>query len=322
MKMLSEHWEKLLIAVILVIGILVVLVVMSGEVELLEFNKSKNADVIAGDTTINYSEVVQRAKTKAEAPTSRDVYTHKWLQYCTNCKKLHKKFSEKCPECGATVNYKQDSDGDGIDNVWEQKYKLDWTNPADGTIDSDKDGITNLEEFKRKSNPLDPSDPNVVLDEYTLIEVYRPKRPIEFVSAAGATMNFRFKGMSKFKKEGEKISHAGKDLYKVGALISKTTNYFDKSINANKTKNISEVSLTDLQSGELFKIVIGQPGYENHVEAKIVKISDNNEGIYKKNDKLPLDKIDTIAEIVELNDKNKECVFAVGNIKYITKPGK
>ncbi len=154
MKMLSEHWEKLLIAVILVIGILVVLVVMSGEVELLEFNKSKNADVIAGDTTINYSEVVQRAKTKAEAPTSRDVYTHKWLQYCTNCKKLHNKFSEKCPECGATVNYKQDSDGDGIDNVWEQKYKLDWTNPADGTIDSDKDGITNLEEFKRKSNPF------------------------------------------------------------------------------------------------------------------------------------------------------------------------
>ena len=322
MKMLSEHWEKLLIAVILIIGILVILVVISGEVELLEFNKSKIADVISGETTINYSDVVKRAKSKAQVPVEREVYSHEWLQYCTNCKKLHNKFSEKCPECGATVNYKQDSDGDGIDNVWEQKYKLDWTNPNDGALDSDKDGITNLEEFKRDSNPRDPSDPNVVLDEYTLIEIYRPKRPIEFVSAAGTTMNFRFKGMSKFKKEGEKISHAGKELYKVGALVTKTTNYFDKSINATKTKNISEVTLTDLQSGELFRIVIGQPGYESHVEAKIVKISDNNEGIYKKNAKLPLDKIDGIAEIVELNDKNKECVFAVGNIKYITKPGK
>ena len=322
MKMLSEHWEKLLIAIILIIGVLVILVVMSEKVELLEFNKSKIAEVIEGETTINYADVVNRAKSKAEVPAERDVFTHKWLQYCTNCKKLHKKFSEKCPECGATVNYKKDSDGDGIDNVWEQKYKLDWTNPADATLDSDNDGITNLEEFKRDSNPKDPSDPNVVLDEYSLVEVYRPKRPIEFVSAAGATMNFRFKGMSKFKKEGEIISNAGKELYKVGALIAKTTNYFDKSINATKSKNISEVTLTDIQSGELFKIVIGQPGYESYVEAKIAKLSDNTEEIYKKNAKIPLDKIDAVAEIVELNDKNKECVFAVGNIKYITKPGK
>jgi len=322
MKMLSQHWEKLLIAVILIIGILVVLVAMTSEVQLLEFNKSKTAEVINDITTVDYSAVVNRAKSKAEISGDRDVFTHKWLQYCTNCKKLHKKFSEKCPECGANVNYKKDSDGDGIDNVWEQKFELDWTNPADAALDPDKDGITNLDEFKRDSNPKDPSDPNVVLDEYSLLEVYRPKRPIEFVSVAGTTMNFRFKGMSKFKKEGETISHAGKKLYKVGSLIPKSTNYFDKSINANKSKDISEATLTDLQSGEIFKIVIGQPGYESYVEAKIVKKSDNSEGKYKLKDKLPLDKIDAVAEIVDLNNKNKECVFAVGNIKYITKPEK
>jgi len=320
--MLSEHWEKLLLAVILIIGILVVLAALSGEVEMLEFNKSKKADAIVNKTTIDYSEVVKRAKSKAETNADREVYSHTWLQYCTNCKKMHSKFSEKCPECGATVNYKKDSDGDGIDNVWEQKYKLDWTSAADGAMDFDKDGITNLEEFKRDSNPNDPSDPNVVCDEYSIVEIYRPKRPIELVSAAGQTMNFRFKGMSKFKKEGEKITDKGKDLYEVGALVAKKTNFFDKSINATKSKNISEVVLTDLQSGEKFTMIIGQSGYENYVEIKLIKKSDGKEGIYKKNDKLPLEKIDKTAEIVDLNDKSKECVFAVENIKYITKPEK
>ncbi len=322
MKMLSEHWEKLLLAVILIIGILLVIMVISGDVELLEFNRSKNADVIVKDTAINYSEVVKRAKAKAEVPITREVYSHTWLQYCTNCKKLHDKFSEKCPECGATVNYKKDSDGDGIDNVWEKKYKLDWTSSADGSLDADKDGITNLEEFKRDSNPQDPSDPNVVLDEYTLLEVYRPKRPIEFINAAGDSLSFRIAGMSQFKKVGDVINYKKKDLYKINDFVKKTTNIFNKAINSTKTKNISEVTMTDLVSGELFKMVIGQSGYESHVEAKMMKKSDNKEGIYKKNDKLPLEKLDTTAEIIELNDKNKECVFAVENIKYITKPEK
>jgi len=322
MKMLSEHWEKLLLAVILIIAILVIFVSISGEVEQLEFNRTKKAEVIVGDTTVNYSEVVNRAKAKAELVAGREIFSHPWLQYCTNCKKLHDKFSEKCPECGATVNYKKDSDGDGIDNVWEQKYKLDWTNPADGNQDPDGDKITNLEEFKRNSNPKDPSDPNIVLDEYNLISIYRPKRPVEFVNAAGDSLSFRIGGMSQFKKVGDVINFRKKDLYKIDNYVKKTTNIFVKALNSTKPKNISETTMTDLGSGEVFVMVIGEPSYESHVEAKILKKADNKEGIYKKNDKLPLEKFNTTAEIIDLNDKNKECIFAVGKIKYITKPEK
>ncbi len=320
MKILSEHWEKLLLGVIVIIALLVILMSISGEAEQLEFNKANKAGAIAEDTTIDYSKVVNRAKATAKAPEEREIFSHGWLQYCTNCKKLHKAFSEKCPECGATVNYKKDSDGDGIDNAWEKKHKLDWTNPADGNLDPDGDKITNIEEFKRDSDPQNPSDPNIVLDEYTLIDVFRPKRHVEFVNVAGESLSFRIGRMSQFKKIGEVINYKKKDLYKIENFAKKTTNIFVKALNSTKKVDISEATLTDLETGEVFTLVKGKPGFASHVEAKIANKQDGKEAIYKKNDKLPLKKFDTEAVIIGLDDKSKECIFAVGNIKYITKP--
>ncbi|TXK50269.1 polysaccharide lyase [Pontibacter qinzhouensis] len=46
-----------------------------------------------------------------------------------------------------------DSDGDGMPDDWEIKYKLDPKNPKDGAIDSDGDGYTNVEEYLNGTNP-------------------------------------------------------------------------------------------------------------------------------------------------------------------------
>lgn len=48
-----------------------------------------------------------------------------------------------------------DSDGDGMPDEWEIKYKLDPKNPADGVFDSDGDGYTNVEEYLNGTNPLE-----------------------------------------------------------------------------------------------------------------------------------------------------------------------
>jgi len=151
-----------------------------------------------------------------------------------------------------------------------------------------------------------------ISDIYILKKVCFPKRPLEFVSAAGPTINFRFKGMSKFKKAGEIISHAGKNFYKVGALISKTTNCFDKNINATKTKNISEVTLTDLQTGEKFKLVIGEKSSFKTAEAILVQIANNKEVLIKKGDKVPLNE-KFIAEIENINVENQTVTFVLGS---------
>jgi len=49
-----------------------------------------------------------------------------------------------------------DRDGDGITDLWEDKYGLDKYRSADALQDKDNDGFTNLEEFSGNTDPTDP----------------------------------------------------------------------------------------------------------------------------------------------------------------------
>ncbi len=46
-----------------------------------------------------------------------------------------------------------DSDGDGMPDVWEMKHGLDLHSPKDSAADSDKDGYTNMEEYLNGTDP-------------------------------------------------------------------------------------------------------------------------------------------------------------------------
>lgn len=48
-----------------------------------------------------------------------------------------------------------DSDGDGMPDYWEDRFKLD-KNKYDSDLDPDKDGLTNFEEYYNGTNPFDP----------------------------------------------------------------------------------------------------------------------------------------------------------------------
>lgn len=50
-----------------------------------------------------------------------------------------------------------DRDGDGLPDVWEEKYGLDKYDPKDAQYDLDKEGFTNLEEFRAGTDPGDPA---------------------------------------------------------------------------------------------------------------------------------------------------------------------
>ena len=74
---------------------------------------------------------------------------------CANCGKPITMASEKCPFCGAAQQETKqqaqdrelDSDGDGMQDWWETKYRLNPRDPDDAHMDMDGDGFTNLEEY-------------------------------------------------------------------------------------------------------------------------------------------------------------------------------
>jgi len=52
-----------------------------------------------------------------------------------------------------------DTDGDGMNDWWEDKYGLNKDDPSDADEDLDGDGYTNLQEFNLQSDPTDANSP-------------------------------------------------------------------------------------------------------------------------------------------------------------------
>ncbi|TMN86100.1 hypothetical protein CWB72_20265, partial [Pseudoalteromonas phenolica] len=53
-----------------------------------------------------------------------------------------------------TNNSTRDSDNDGLPDLWELEYGLNWNDSADAQTDSDIDGLTALQEFQAQTSPI------------------------------------------------------------------------------------------------------------------------------------------------------------------------
>ena len=51
------------------------------------------------------------------------------------------------------IDVSSDSDADGMSNMYERRFRLNYLDPADAALDFDSDGLTNLEEFTSRSDP-------------------------------------------------------------------------------------------------------------------------------------------------------------------------
>jgi len=328
MNILKQHLEKIILAAIVVIVLAVVAVSFTSGSESESFNKEKSADTVQeNNALVSYQESIKFAKSEASDQLDPNPFLHKNLQYCTQCKKLQPKYARVCPECGATVNYRKDADGDGIPNKWEQKYSLDWTNPDDAAVDSDKDGITNLEEYKRNSNPKDPSDPNIILDEYTVLKVYRPSRPVFLRKctklSSGVNLQLKYKGRTQFKKEGDKIKDGNTPVYDIGTATFKKVGKWNAMINATQYVDKSEVTMTDIKTGAPFILVIDETNYYDYVEAEIQAKTDGAKPVViRKNDEIDLPKYKEKAKVDSFDENDKTCTFDVKGRKYKVKAQK
>lgn len=321
MKGLHAHWDKLVLGVAIVLGVVLIVFGVGMRGERATFAPMSPAkDVRAESNAIDYAVLIAEVSGRVADQLEPNVLAHEYLQRCPSCKKLQRRWTVTCPECGARVSYAEDSDGDGIPNEWERKYGLDWTNPADGDEDPDGDGLTNLEEYKRGSNPRDPQDPNLIADEYRLVSVSKPVRPVMFVhfnkTGAGTTLQIRYRGNTLFKRTGDVIAERGTNVYKVGELREKFEMVWNPQVNSSQRVDRSELTMTDLVNNEQFVMVKGMTNYEPRVEAKLVNLSSGTEVVVREGDRFMLPKIQREATVVKLRDDVRQGEFKVGNITY------
>jgi len=325
MKFLTDHWEKLILAGVALLLLLALALHLTGGGSHRTFTASGEAVTLGSNVYLaDYATVIARAGTNAPAVLEPDRMDHSYLQFCSQCKKLQPKWSVKCPECEAVVNYPEDEDKDGMPNLWEREHGLDWTNPADANEDPDKDGFTNLEEYKwakGSTDPHNPADPNVVAEEYALNDVYKPVRPVMFKNwnkpAVGNRYYIYYKGHGGTPyKDGDVVKDGTTVVYRIEKFVEKTTNFTFGSMKLQKTLDLSQLTLRDVKRDESFTAVIGQSNYMTYSEVKITRRKDNVATNLAVGAEIEVESLKKTATLTAIDDQERKCVFTVGAIRY------
>ena len=331
MNLLSAHWEKIVLGIVCVLFVAVVAMSLLGKSTTEEFSASKQIKTVQGaDESSGIPGLAKMAATPAPTALLPDSFAHPWLQHSTALIEAVIPLNSKiCIETGNEVMYKEDADGDGMPNKWEDKWGLNWIDPSDGVLDKDGDGFTNAEEFTLETDPTDPTDPNVVDEEYRLVEVYRPKRLIKLRNVAkGSAKPLQFsvkvgkRSSTKFQKSGDTITNGKEDLYLIGEFTEIKTNIYKASIKKSIEEDISQVEVTDLKTGKTFALIRNKDSFEDYVEAKIVNKENGDILVLKEGEELPVAKLKKNVTATKFDEEAKTGTFSVGKVKYTLKSEK
>ncbi|MBR5623499.1 hypothetical protein IKW72_00615 [bacterium] len=317
MKALNEHWEKLLFVVVLLIVIVVVGKTFTSVNDVDVFEAQGEAKDVKESALVGIPDLVAIVKSASPALV-RNVFTHDWLQRSTaNQNALTRKWGITCDETGQMITYRSDSDNDGMPNEWEQKYGLDWTNPADANEDPDKDGFTNLEEYKMSVEtgteilPKDPTSPNVVANSWRIGKVYSPERDIQLVLfTKGVSLNFKYKNkrLPKIEINATQFEADDKVFYieKVEEVLNdkgKMTDY--------------KVTLKDGESGEVFTCSKSEKSLESYGMVEFVSKDDANKKVVcKVGDELEIPMVKKNGTVTAIDVEGKTVTVKVNDIEY------
>ncbi|MFA5204916.1 MAG: Amuc_1099 family pilus-like system protein [Lentisphaeria bacterium] len=211
--------------------------------------------------------------------------------YCANANCAHiLPFSVAvCPYCKAeqgpektveATSADMDSDGDGLSDAYENKYKfLDRNNPGDAGMDEDNDGFSNLEESLANTSPTDPAVHPPYAAKLRFIKAARSPLPVtlERITRSGEdvknwTIQFAVqegnRRLSRFARVGETVGG-----FTVIELRPKTVTRTDATVKSSFEEDVSEVTLRRGQE-EAVVLVRGQQKFEKGVKAELVFLPD------------------------------------------------
>lgn len=169
---LKNHYEKI-VGLLVTAGLIAVWILLAMRIATLKSDSQRfisELDQIKPKhlkAAVEDGSVYERAKEQISKPFQIPAHTNLLLVpetrvWCVDCRRPIPYLDAQCPFCNAQqppIN-KQDLDGDGMPDVWEEKYGLNPRDPSDAARDEDGDGFSNLEECQAdpQTNPKDKAD--------------------------------------------------------------------------------------------------------------------------------------------------------------------
>ena len=272
MQALRRHYEKIVLGVFLVLLLALSAFLMRGlrEIGNLAPPRPAQDDFVAlSDADFTATQALSNPQVQWERKFAGDSTLFKpgvsiWCNNseCTYWIPIGEGDDYVCPYCGeeqgplktGEINSPtdEDADGDGIDDVIEEKYEfLSAENKLDADQDYDEDWFSNLEEIKAGTDPADKTSYPLLINHVTLVDVRHQNFDIVLSNVVvGATDDppekwdivlqvveeGRWK--TRFLKLGGTING-----YKIATVDRKFRERFDPKLNDTVREDVSQITL-------------------------------------------------------------------------------
>lgn len=162
---------------------------------------------------------------------------------------------------------------------------------------------------------------NFIEDEYYVAEIYRPSRELTLMvvtkRADGNMYQIRHKGRTYFVREGGMIHEDGEPLYRLLEYTPIVTNVTHPKLDIPLQRDLSELRMYNVRSGEEFTLVKRQESSYTSDEVRLVRRDDGAEMRVREGDTVPIAALEHYATVERLDAEEGVGVFRIGPFEYV-----
>jgi hypothetical protein len=293
---LKNHYEKI-IALLVTGGLVAVWIMLAMRIVALKADSQRFVTELDQIKPMHLKAAVEdggtyeRAKEQISKPFQISAHTNLLLVpetrvWCVDCRRPIPYLDAVCPFCkaGQPPIDKQDIDGDGMPDLWEEKYGLNPRDPSDAVRDDDGDGFTNLEEYR--------ADPQTSPKERTDVPSVAFKLFVDKIDAQPFLL--LFKSLLRMPDGGYKFGINARDrsrthIVKLGDVVEgfkveKFELKFEEVTTPAGKQKVNKSVLTLSRAEKLIPLVYNQEQAFSEYKAHLVFKVDNSTYAVKKGD--------------------------------------